>query len=292
MLVYESQKDMVYALAFSADGSLLASGARDGCVMLHGLDGSAQTLVERQAGAAIHALAFHPEQPALALAGERGWSMLREADDGQWRPFGPMMTTPTMDLAFLDRATLAVGLGERLKPAPGRFELWDIRAGRKVDPFFLETHGVRAVAVCPKKKIVAWAATQRNVAVWDTRKQDPVKFSEKGNPLDIAISPDGSLLAVSSDWIVRVYDIAKKSELHMLKGHKGQVTSVAFSPDGRTLATGSRDRIVRLWDPAIGREQRVYEWPIGGITSLAYAPDGSRLAAGSDTGAVVVWDLE
>jgi len=293
MLLYESQKSMISALAFSPDGMLLASGDREGGVMFLGLDGSAESLpsVEKPRRP-LYALSFHPSLPMLAVGGEAGWSCHRLGDDGRWNTFGPTMPTPTTDLAFIDHTTLAVGLGDRLKPAPGRFELWDVPSGRKVDPFFPEAHGVRAIAACPRKKIVAWAASQRHVSVWDTRKQDPLRITQPGHCLAIAINREGTLLAVTSDWITRVYDLENKREMHMLKVHKGQVASVAFSPDGHTLATGSWDRTVRLWDPQTGREQSVYEWPIGRINRLVYSPDGARLAAGGDTGGVVVWDVE
>ena len=292
MLLYESQTSIIHALAFSPDGVHLASASRDGCLMLHGLDGSAQPLGNSLKTSPLYAVAFHPELPLLAYGGEHGWSCLREDESGQWNPYGPSMATPTSDLAFLDRKTLAVGLGERLKPAPGRFELWDLPTGRKGEQFYVENQGVRAVAVAPRKSVVAWIANQRNISVWDVRKQDPVKFTQPAALLAVAINRDATILAVSHDWVVHLYDLAKNREMQVLKVHKGKVDALAFSPDGRTLATGSWDRTVRLWDAASGREERVYEWPVGRVSRLAFAADGTRLAAGGDTGSVVVWDLE
>jgi WD40 repeat protein len=293
MLLYEDHKDIVYALAFSPDGSLLASAARDGSILLRGVDGSVIPVQEPSPNhGAIYALSFHPDTPVLAIGGELGWSAFLQRPDGRWQTFGPSMNTPTNDLAFLDARTLAVGLGERLKAAPGKLELWDWPAGRRVDPFFVDPHGVRAVAVSPRKKIIAWASCQRMIQVWDTRKQDPVKFRQDNNALAAAITRDGTHLAVSGDYAVRLFDVERQREKAVLKVHKGLVPAVAFSPDGRTLATGSWDQTVKLWDVETGRERQTYEWPVGRVTRLAYAPDGMRLAASGDTGALVVWDME
>ena len=136
-----------------------------------------------------------------------------------------------------------------------------------------------------------WASGHRTVA-WHVQKPDRVKFPQKNNCTAVAVSPDGTQLAVAADWAVRLFDLEKQRERTTLKAHKGHVSSLAFSPDGATLATGSWDQTVRLWDAATGRERETFQWSIGRVYRLAYAPDGLRLAAGSDTGAVLVWDME
>jgi len=75
-------------------------------------------------------------------------------------------------------------------------------------------------------------------------------------------------------------------------GHKGKVTSLAFSPDSRRIVTGSWDETVREWDVASGKELKSMSWKIGKISSLSYAPDGTRIAAGSTAGKVIIWDVD
>ena len=118
------------------------------------------------------------------------------------------------------------------------------------------------------------------------------KGSLTGN---IAYSPDGTRLAVASSIGIWIYDAQTGEELDLFTGNTGPVYSVAFSPDGQTLASGSddeNDKTMRLWDVATGHTIREYEWYTG-VYSVAFSPDGQMLAGGSGAGTVLLWgDVE
>jgi WD40 repeat protein len=296
MLLYEDHKTdhnaVVYALAFAPDGSALASAGKDGSVFLRDAAGRLQCLSERASNFnSVHALAYSPDGSSLFIGGTSGWHGSKRDGEMSWR-FGPENAAPVTSLAMLDDRTLAVGIGDRVKPELGKFELWDVVSGQLRKPHFPEPNGVRAVAVCPARRMVAWVTGYNKVKVWEIVRQQPVEFPQPKKCLAVALSPDGKLLAAAVDYSVKVYSIDKKQQRFELKGHKGQVSAVAFSPDGAMIATGSWDLTVKLWDAATGRERATFRWPIGRVYCLAYAPDGLRLAAGDDTGKVVVWDME
>jgi WD40 repeat protein len=80
--------------------------------------------------------------------------------------------------------------------------------------------------------------------------------------------------------------------LGQFSGHEGPVVSLAFSPDGGRLLSGSIDNTVRLWDVDGGREIRRFDGHNGGIFSLDFSPDGQYFASGSPDASVIIWQTE
>jgi len=74
-----------------------------------------------------------------------------------------------------------------------------------------------------------------------------------------------------------------------LAGHAQRVAALAFSPEGRTLATGSTDRTLRTWDVATGAMQRTLEGHAGSVLAVAFSPDGALLASGSEDATIRLW---
>ena len=102
----------------------------------------------------------------------------------------------------------------------------------------------------------------------------------KGHIGEIAYSPDGNRLAVASSIGIWIYDAHSLVELDLFTGHTDSITSIAFSPDGSTLASSSYDETVRLWDAATGVLKSTLTGHTRWILSIAFSPDGSILAGG------------
>jgi WD40 repeat protein len=78
--------------------------------------------------------------------------------------------------------------------------------------------------------------------------------------------------------------------LQILKGHTGGVESVAFSKDGRRIASGSDDRSVKIWDAGTGKCLQTLTGHSAAVNSVAFSPDGSHVASGSLDKSVTIWD--
>ena len=112
----------------------------------------------------------------------------------------------------------------------------------------------------------------------------------KGTIQEIQYSPDGTRLAVAGSIGIWLYDTSTYQEVALLTGHTGWVLSVAFSPDGNTLASGSSDGTVRLWDARTGAHLQTLTGHTNRVESVAFSPDGNTLASGSYDGTVRLWD--
>ncbi|MBE9137034.1 hypothetical protein IQ254_07435 [Nodosilinea sp. LEGE 07088] len=113
-----------------------------------------------------------------------------------------------------------------------------------------------------------------------------------GSLFSAVFSLDGRLLATGLEDEVCLWDADDIRPLLTCKGHKGWVQSLAFSPDGQWLASGSHDQTIRLWNSSTGQCVKTLRGYSGPIQALAFSPDGSCLASGSHDQTVRVWDTE
>ena len=105
-----------------------------------------------------------------------------------------------------------------------------------------------------------------------------------------ALSRDGRKLALGANKNIYLWDTATGQYLSSLEGHSDSVRSVAFSPDGERLASGSRDETIKLWDTTSAQLLISFKGHSGWVTNVVFSPDGERLASGSGDGTIKLWD--
>ncbi|MCP4697050.1 MAG: NACHT domain-containing protein [Gammaproteobacteria bacterium] len=113
-----------------------------------------------------------------------------------------------------------------------------------------------------------------------------------GPVLAVAFSPDGRLIAASSedDTLIRIWESRSGKLLRFLGTHQNCIQCLAFSPDGTRIASGSRDNTIKIWEPRSDKLLHSLEGHQGIICSIAFSPDGTRIASGSDDNTVRIWD--
>src|SRR5262249_38413813 len=180
----------------------------------------------------------------------------------------------------------------------GSVKVWNCKTRKVIQRIpNAEADAVFSVAFHPKGKHLASVGADQKVKVWDLTTGENVfearssAFHNVGTAYTVAFSPgDGRQLAVGSDDAVKVWDWRSRQLLHTFAGHHKRAINVAFSGDGRRLASGSGPGSVQLWDPEAGGEPLRSFPKSGAVAALAFSPDGGRLATACIGRRVDVWD--
>ena len=291
-----SEVNPIDSLAFSPDGKTLAGGDDEGLVVLWDTaTGTRLGQLGQLSGDAIVQVAFSPDGKSLVTAGSGGvvlWDTATRSRLGQLGShmmfFGSVAFSPNGQTLATANASGAA--------------LWDLATRSKLGQLGLTNSSSQdlSAAYSPDGKILAIGDDEGNVVLWDTatRTQLAQHAQFGGNdPIgSVTFRPDGKALAVAYDNTGKVVlrDTATRTQLGQL-GKNMNLVGVAFSPDGKTLATvetaewGLVYGKVVLWDTAT-RTQLGQLGSGDQVCSVAFSPDGKTLATADFDGKVVLWD--
>ena len=228
-------------------------------------------------------VAFSRDGKLLASIGEQGGARLWDA--GTRRPLGAPLGQSGDAVAFGPGTLLASG-----SSTDGTVQLWDARTRRARGDFDAGST-VTDLAFNPDGTLLA-IGTDKGALVWDLAAQGPLGARFTG-PTDlpataVAFSADGRRLAAAFAEAARIWNV--RTRAHVDVSSRSTIESLAFSPNGNTLAAARANDPPALWDLRRPSAPPRVLTSVGDALSIAYSPDGLRLAAGTAQGPVMLLD--
>jgi WD40 repeat protein/serine/threonine protein kinase len=295
---FDQQKGIVDTLAFSPDGSRIASSSvsdENGFAIWDTKTGQQLGLLRGHASH-VHKVCFSPDGLLIASGSTDGTVKLWDAATLREVRSIDAHVAPVYGLAFSSD-------GRRLATASmdGTVGVWDVATGAlTLERLRGHTGATMTVAFSPDDRRIATGGYDKTVRLWDAA-TGVEKITLRGHTdlvTSVAFSPDGrQLVSASFDKEARVWDASRVEPvvgpgLFTLGGHTDRVNMVAFRRDGRLLASSSWDMTVRLWDGENGQAVRTLQGHKGPVWGIAFSPDGKRLASASWDRTARVWDVE
>ena len=176
----------------------------------------------------------------------------------------------------------------------GTIQLWDVRTRRRLGAPLRHPGDVTDVVFSRDGRKLASFGRERSLVVWNVARRTRIGAAPRGTTYTAAaFSPDGRTLAVADNRTIQLLDSRLQFRLaEPLAGHADLITNLAYSPDGRLLASSSYDDTVRLWDV---RKRSAFGTPLAGffdwVHSVAFSPDGRTLAAAGRDEYVQFWNV-
>ncbi len=288
------QQNPVYSVAFSRDGKVLLTG---GGFLARFWDVATREAINPP-------LRHHYRVRAVAFSRD-GRRIVTGAWNGQWRrgefrlwempqpkPSVPLdHKSATLLIAFSpDGKTVLTG-GWR----EGDVRLMNAATGRAVGPTF--SHDGAAVhvgAFGDGGRTVLTSSGDHSIRIFDAttgRLMRRVPFHDDRVDLGVAFSADGKTALVGTHFSARLWDLTTGRPIGEPMPHYGFVAAAAFSPDGRTVLTGSADGSARLWEVPTGRPIGEPFWHQGAVRAVAFSRDGKSIATGGEDRTARRWDL-
>ncbi len=246
---------MILCASFTPDGKALGVAVPPGLGLLETGSWKARALPRLPELQWARRLAFSPDGSLLAALTQQ--LLLVEVETGRPRH---ALRGPLDDLSCLafapDGRTVAAGTRS------GALRVWDVASGAEVAGLDLPSHLLAGLAFAPGGRTLA-------VATVRTDPPETLPLRERGK--------------------VVLWAVGRGSVVVPLPGHALGALAVAYSPDGKSLATGGCDRMVRLWGAATGRAKGCLEWHFGDVRQVAFSADGRWLVSMSEDGVVKLW---
>jgi WD40 repeat protein len=289
----EGHSEPIKTLSFSPDGKTLASSDDHAVKLWEVATGRCTATLEEKRPYLWGTVAFSPDGKTLATGGWFNKVKLWDVgnlkgtlilDEDLQCPPGPLVFSP-------DGKTLASGGVCRSK-----MRLFDAATGKSIATLVphkgVNPEGVIAMAFTPDNKTLISLACPGEIKLWDVATDKCTDTLEITGRIHYAeFTRDAKQLATADEASIKIWETTTGKEQAVLKGHTAEVLSVAFSRDGKLVASGDETGTIKLWDAVKDKELVTLKGHTGGVSSLAFNADGKMLASGGADKTIKLWEV-
>lgn len=306
-----AHRGIVSTLGFSDDGGKLVTGGADGVATIWEVAGRTRLHSFKGHLGRIRAVSFSTDGLTVASASDDGVTRVWDLHEANSPRVLGVHEHPVFSLAYSpDGTRLAVGTGSTTKSPGGIVKVWDVPSGKFVTTFWAADNRVLAIAYDGETRLVTGGYDSK-LGIWNAEDGSEIEIKPGRNDDDLdgfresslgtlAVSPKGDFVAAGFghptfhdddyEQVAKVWNLSSGGDPINLTGHNNTICDVAFSRDGRWLATASDDGLVKLWSVGPWRVTNSFGDGTDRFKSVSLSPDGKWIAVGDAKGVVTIWE--
>jgi WD40 repeat protein/serine/threonine protein kinase len=290
-LTVDHSADSVTSVGITPDGKHLAACTANGTTISvwNLADGAREAPFRGPRGERPVCLAFSPQANLLAAGcSHPGWNgiLVWDVATRQLKPIVLHSLHHVAEVVFShDGRYLAATCGD------SGIVVYDTATFQR--RLFVAGYVPLGVAFSPDSQLLAIPSIQFGVVrLWNvTMNREVAVLSHPGEPRWVAFRSDGRALVTAQPRSVRIWNLVGDEEKRVLSGHEEGVPGLAFSPDGKLLASAGKDMTAAIWDPATGQLLHRLTGFGGVLHTVAFSRDGRLLATGDRAGKIRIWEV-
>jgi len=285
---FKGHSDCVNSVVFSPDGKQVLSGSDDETFKLW--DAATGRIIKTFKGHDnyVTSVAFSPNGKQVLSGSEDETLKLWDIKTGQLiRTFTGHGIVHSVTFSPNGKQVLSGSEDNTL-------ELWDIETGQEVRIFRGHDNYITSVKFSHDGTHVLSGSDDETIMLWDTETGQEIKTFSTDIVFptsSIAFNHDGSQFIRTFGPFINTWELSTGREINSFSGHTANVLSVAYSPDGKQVLSGSVDKTFKLWDAATGQEIRTFSGYNDEVRSVAFSPDGKHVLSSSNDGTIKLWDV-